>query len=432
MTLGNAAFLFVGLLAGIFALIGLLDAVKGTPVKRVVGFGGVTLPGVRDDAFLPSMELACRTELYEGNRAEFFWNGDQTYPRLWADLRAAKGSITFQMYWCKPGRMADQLAEILIERARAGVEILLLYDAWGSSWKRHYVQRLEEAGVRAKKFRPLHLLALNIINHRAHIRVVCIDGRIGWTGGFGIDDKWFGNGRSKGQWRDSNVRFTGPAVSQLQSAFTACWAETSGELLVGDRLYPVNDENTDARDGPLTAGLLHGSPSVGSTEAERFFALSIASARERLYITNSYFVPDGDFRKLLCDAARRGVDVRILTVSDETDVKSTWYAGRARYEQLLRAGVRVFEYQPTMIHAKTLVVDGFWSAVGSMNADNRSLSFNEETVLLILNADASRTLESHFMEDLKHSREILLHEFSGRGAIERLKEAVCYAFWRVL
>ena len=432
MTLGNAAFLLVGLLAGIFALIGLLDAVKGTPVKRVVGFGGVTLPSVRDDAFLPSMELASRTELYEGNRAEFFWNGDQTYPRLWSDLRAAKGSITFQMYWCKPGRMADQLAEILIERARAGVEILLLYDAWGSSWKRHYVQRLQDAGVRAKKFRPLHLLALNIINHRAHIRVVCIDGRIGWTGGFGIDDKWFGNGRSKGQWRDSNVRFTGPAVSQLQSAFTACWAETSGELLVGERLYPVNDENTDERDGPLTAGLLHGSPSVGSTEAERFFALSIASARERLYITNSYFVPDGDFRKLLCDAARRGVDVRILTVSDETDVKSTWYAGRARYEQLLRAGVRVFEYQPTMIHAKTLVVDGFWSAIGSMNADNRSLSFNEETVLLMLNADASRTLESHFMEDLKHSREILLDEFSGRGAIERLKEAVCYAFWRVL
>jgi cardiolipin synthase len=432
MTLGNAAFLVVGILAGIFALIGLLDAVKGTPVKRVIGLAGARVPAVREKAFLPSMELACRTELYEGNRAELLWNGDQTYPRLWDDLRSAKRSITFQMYWCKPGRMADTLAEILIERARAGVEVLVLYDAWGSSWKRHYVQRLRDGGVRAEKFRPLRLLALNIINHRSHIRVVCVDGRIGWTGGFGIDDKWYGDGRSKGQWRDSNVRFTGPAVSQLQSAFTACWAETTGELLVGDRLYPVNDENTDEADGPLTAGVLHGSPSVGSTEAERFLALSIASSRERLYVTNSYFVPDGDFRHLVCDAAARGVDVRILTVSDETDVKSTWYAGRARYEQLLGAGVRIFEYQPTMIHAKTLVVDGLWSAVGSMNVDNRSLSFNEETVLLMLNAEASQTVESHFLEDLKFAREIRLDEFRKRGAIERIKEAVCYAFWRVL
>ena len=432
MTVANAAFLLLGILAGVFALIGLLDAVKGTPVKRVLGFAGEPLPAVRDKAFLPSMELACRTELHEGNNAEFFWNGDGTYPRLWEDLRSAKRSITFQMYWCKPGRMADMLAEILIERARAGVDVLLLYDAWGSSWKRDYLERLRQGGVRARKFRPLHLLALNIINHRAHIRVVCVDGRIGWTGGFGIDDKWFGDGRSRGQWRDSNVRFTGPAVSQLQSAFTACWAETTGELLVGERLYPVNDENQDGRDGPLRAGLLHGSPSVGSTEAERFFALSIASARERLYITNSYFVPDRDFRNLLCDAARRGVDVRILTVSDATDVKSTWYAGRARYEQLLSAGVRVFEYQPTMIHAKTLVVDGFWSAVGSMNADNRSLSFNEETVLVMLDADASGVIESHFMADLAFGREIRLDEFRRRGAIERLKESVCYAFWRVL
>src|SRR5687768_11602416 len=245
MSVGNAAFLLLGHLVGIFAFIGVLDAVKGTPVKRVIGFGGATLPGVRDHAFLPSMELACRTELYEGNQAEFFWNGDQTYPRLWEDLRSAKSSITFLMYWCKPGRMADTLAEIILERARAGVEVLLLYDAWGSSWKRRYVQRLKDGGVRVEKFRPLRLHALNVINHRSHIRVVCIDGRIGWTGGFGIDDKWFGDGRSKEQWRDSNVRFTGPAVSQLQSAFIACWAEASGELLVGERLYTVNTENGD-------------------------------------------------------------------------------------------------------------------------------------------------------------------------------------------
>ena len=432
MTLANAAFLFFGIIAGVLAFIGLLDAVKGTPVKRVVDFRGAGLPSVRDDAFQTSMELASRTEMCEGNRAEYFWNGDQTYPRLWADLRAAKESITFQMYWCKPGRMAEELAEILIERVRAGVDVLILYDAWGSSWKRDYVKRLRDAGVNIRKFRPVTITALNVINHRSHIRVVCVDGRIGWTGGFGIDDKWFGDGRTKGQWRDSNVRFTGPAVAQLQSIFTACWAETSGELLVGRRLYPVNDENTGAEHGPVNAGVLHGSPSVGSTEAERFFALAIACAKEKLYITNSYFVPDRDFRNLMCDAARRGVDVRILTVSDESDVKSTWYAGRARYEQLLSGGVRIFEYQPTMIHAKALVVDGFFCAVGSMNADNRSLSFNEESVLLALNEQASAVVESQFSEDLKFTKEIKLEEFRKRGLMNRVKEKACYAFYRVL
>ena len=432
MTWSNAGFLLLGIVASALALIGFLDAVKGTPVKRVLGFGGARLPAVRDTAFLASMELVSRTALAPGNRAEFFWNGDQTYPRLWLDLRDARQSITLQMYYCKPGRMADTLSEILIDRAKNGVDVLVLYDAWGSSWKKQYVERLEAGGVRIEKFRPVTLMALNIINHRAHVRVVCVDGRIGWTGGFGIDDKWFGDGRTHGQWRDSNVRFTGPAVSQLQSAFTACWAEATNELLVGDRLYPVTDENTDRRDGPLLAGLLHGSPSIGSTEAERFFALSIACAREKLYITNSYFVPDGDFRKLICDAARRGVDTRILTVSRETDVKSTWYAGRARYEQLLKAGVRIFEYRPTMMHAKTLVVDGHWCAVGSMNADNRSLSFNEETVLLMLDDAAAATIEGHFTDDLAHADEIHLDSFRRRGLLTRVKEVVSYAFWRVL
>lgn len=432
MTATNIVFLFGGILLGTLAFIGVLDAVKGTPVKRVLRFGGGQPPSVRDPAFQPSMELATRTQLFRGNRAEFFCNGDETYPRLWQDLRAATSSITLQMYYCKPGRMADMLADILSERARAGVDVLFLYDAWGSSWKDDYVKPLRAAGVRIHKFRPLSLTSLNILNHRAHTRVICVDGRIGWTGGFGIDDKWFGGGRAHNEWRDSNVRFTGPAVSQLQSAFTACWAEATGEMLVGPRLYPVNDETADGNDGPLLAGLLHGSPSVGSTEAERFFALSIASAKEKLYITNSYFVPDRDFRALIADAARRGVDVRILTVSDKTDVKSTWYAGRARYEQLLRAGVRIFEYQPTMMHAKTIVVDDHWCAVGSMNADNRSLSFNEETVLLMLDDDAAATIERHFHEDMAHCREIRLEEFRQRGVMDRLKELACYAVWRVL
>jgi cardiolipin synthase len=374
------------------------------------------------------MELVSRAAVRDGNRAEMFWNGDQTYPRLWADLRAAKTSITIQLYYCEPGRMADELSAILIERAKAGVRVLFLYDAFGTSFKKEYLAVLKGAGVRMEPFRPIALMALNKVQHRAHIRVVCIDGEVGWTGGFGISDKWFGNGRSKGQWRDSNVRFTGPTVQQLQAAFSACWAESTGELLI----FPVKDHAADNAEGTFRAGLLHASPSVGSTEAERFFTTSIASARKTLYITNSYFVPDREIRGLIVAAAIRGVDTRILTVSSETDVKSTWYAGRARYEELLRAGVRIYEYKPSMMHAKTLTVDGHFAAVGSMNADNRSLSLNEETVLMMFDARAARTLEQHFINDISFAEEIVLTSFQKRGFVDRIKETACYALWRVL
>jgi cardiolipin synthase len=397
-------------------------------VRTVAQFGDGQPSAVDEPGFRSALELVSRTPLHEGHHVEIFMNGDETYSRLWGDLRGARQSITLQLYYCEPGRMANELRDILVDRARAGVRILFLYDAFGSSFPKEYVRELKAAGITAEPFRPLSVLAANHLQNRAHIRVVCVDGRIGYTGGFGIADKWFGNGRDEGQWRDSNVRFTGPAVHQLQSAFAACWAETTGDLLVGDILFPLQEP----RDGAVLAGLLHGSPSVGSTEAERFFAMSIASARKRLWITNSYFVPDRDFRQMIARAAKRGVDTRILTAGPKTDVKSTLYAGRARYEELLKAGVRIYEYRNTMMHAKTLVVDGLWSAVGSMNADNRSLSFNEETVLMMLDAGTAATLERHFTDDIAHSDEILLAGFRQRGAWDRLKEHVTHLVWRVL
>lgn len=428
MTISSVAYLLFGLVAGLLAFIGLMSAVKGTPVHRVGSLPADAQPPTDSRAFRDAMELVSKTPLSPGHQVEIFTNGDQTYPRLWEDLRGARESITMQMYYCEAGRMADMLSEILIERARAGLKVMLLYDAFGSSFKKEYLAALTAAGVQAESFRPLKLVAMRTMQNRAHMRVVCIDGCIGYTGGFGISDKWFGNGRDKDQWRDSNVRFSGPAVRQLQAGFVACWAEATGDLLVGNMLFPPCET---ASEGAI-AGLLHCSPSVGSTEAERFFALSIASARKRLYITNSYFVPDKEFRTMIADAARRGVDTRVLTAGMSSDVKSTLYASRSRYEELLEAGVRMYEYRETMMHAKTIVVDGQWSAAGSMNADNRSLSFNEETVLLMLDDKLGSALERHFMEDIAHADEIDLATFKQRGAMDRLKEHVTHLLWRVL
>ena len=430
--LANVGFLVLGLLVGIFALIGIIDAVRQTPITTVRALGDEDPPAVGDSLFMETMELMSRTSLQPGHQVEVLTCGDETYPGLWEDLRNARHSIVMQQYYCKPGRMADMLLEILVARASAGVSVYFLYDAFGSSLPKQYFGALRRAGVKTAAFRPLRVTSLNTVHHRSHIRVVVVDGQIGYTGGFGIDDKWFGNGRQRDQWRDTNARFIGPAVRQLQATFVACWAEATGELLTGTMLFPDAGESPAASDDGALAGVLHASPSVGSTDAERFFALSIAGARKTLYITNSYFVPDRDFRRMIGDAARRGVDTRVLTTGDETDIKSTLYAGRARYTQLLSAGVRIYEYLPTMMHAKSLVVDGTWVAVGSMNADNRSLSFNEEVNLLALDSTLGATLDRMFFDDLQHAKEIKLDEFRRRPLRQKLIERAAYGLWRVL
>jgi cardiolipin synthase len=303
--------------------------------------------------------LLTNTVLGGGNRVELALDGDGTFPRLWDDLRSAQQSIVIQNYYKQSGYVADTLGRILLERAAAGVRILLLYDAFGtSSISAERLAAFRAAGIQAVPFRPFRLSTLWVVQNRSHVRAIVIDGQIGWTGGFGIDDKWLGDGRTNGAWRETNVRFAGPAVLQLEAAFAAAWAEATGVLITG-RTTP----NPHA-DGVTMAGLLHTSPTLGSTAAERFLALSIAGAQRTLYITNAYFAPDHNFVDLLVRAARRDVDVRLLVGGPRTDIRMARQAGRARYERLLAAGVRIYEWQPSTLHAKTFVVDGLWSSVG--------------------------------------------------------------------
>jgi cardiolipin synthase len=424
----------VGVLIAVLLLIGVLDVVRGTPI-RAVGLPGdpTGCPAIGDPFFSEAIELLTKVKLEPGHHVEIFINGDQTYDRLWADLRSATTSITMQMYYCNKGKMADELHAILSDRASQGVEVYFLFDSFGTTLPKEYFETLRSAGVHTTPFRPVSIRSLQKAQHRAHIRVVVVDGKVGYTGGFGIDDKWYGTGRAKDEWRDSNVRFTGPAVRQLQATFVVCWGEACGRLLTSEKLFPVEtDGDGSIAASGVCAAILHASPTIGSTTAERFFVLSIAAARERLYLTNSYFVPDKAFRQLLCDAAGRGVDVRILTTSKETDVKSTWLAGRARYEELFKGGVKIYEYQPAMMHAKTIVVDGAWMSVGSMNADNRSISFNEESNLVVLDKAAGKKMEDLFLQDLEYSEEIDPVEFAKRPLYKRIAERACHLIWRIL
>ena len=413
-----------------FSCVGLLYLTRGTPVSSVRTFGQAPPPAVMDPLFRRTVDLHAGMTMERGNNVEVLFNGNQTYPRLWADLRSARQTITLQMYYANPGKVADTLKSILIDRARAGVRVLFLQDAIGSqNLTDEWQDSLRAAGVQVAIFRPPRWYQLDKAGHRSHIRVVVVDGHIGYTGGFGIDDKWLGDGRKNESWRDTNVRFTGPAVMQLQATFAAGWAEATGELVTGQLFFPLEEF---AHDGDDFGALLHMAPTVGSTPAERFLALSIEGARTTMYIANSYFVPDDDFRRMLVAAAQRGVDVRILTASDKTDIKTTWYAGRKRYEELLEGGVRVYEYAPTMMHAKTFVIDGVWSTVGTMNFDNRSLAFNDESNLVTFDQRVGAVMDSVFLEDLTHSTEIKLATFRRRPWYQKVFETGASLLSRVL
>ena len=419
------------LFALMLALIGILSVTHDTPVRNVIAEGDKDgPPAIEDSLFSRSIELFTGTHIDPGNNVRILLNGNGTYPQLWKDLASAERTITVQMYYSQPGAVADTMAKYLIDRAQHKVRVLLLLDAFGSQpLKRDWMQRLKAAGVEVVWLRPLRWYSLQKAAQRSHVRVVVVDGRIGYTGGFGLADYWLGDGHHEDQWRETNVRFEGPTVAALQATFAAGWAEATGELLTGDMFFP---KSSFADVGNMKAGLMHSVPSTGSTPAERFLALSIAGARKSLYISNSYFVPGESFMQLLLAAARRGVDVRVLTVSKKTDVKTTWYAGRTYYEKLLAGGVKIYEYQPTMMHAKSMVVDGVWSYVGSMNFDNRSLSFNDESLLVALDPAVGAQMNSIFMDDIKWSQEMKLDEFRKRPLSNKILEWGAQKLRRVL
>jgi cardiolipin synthase len=409
------------------ALIGFLHLTRGTAVRHVRGVAADGVPiSVSEPQFPLVATMMTGAWLASGNRVEVTLNGDGTYERLWEDLRAARQSITLQLYYGAPGRMAATLQEILLERAKAGVRVLVLYDAFGTvDIPEAHRDALRAAGVIVEPFRPIRLGTLHLAQNRSHVRGIVIDSRVGWTGGFGIDDKWFGDGRTNGSWRETNVRFEGPAVRQLQAAFAAAWVEATGVLFTG-RATLTPQENG------VTAALLFTSPTLGSTAAERFFALSIAGARKTLYITNAYFAPDRSFIELLASAARRGVDVRVLTAGSRTDVNVVRLAGRAWYDTLLSAGVRVYEWQPSTLHAKTFVIDGEWLTIGSMNFDNRSMALNDEATLMVSDRTVGGQMEHLFLEDLRYAQEITLDAFRRRSWLQRVAERGARFFTRLL
>jgi cardiolipin synthase A/B len=358
--------------------------------------------------------------VYRGGRMTLLQNGDRFYPAMLDAIRAARDTVNFEVYIFEPDEIGRQFMDALSERARAGIEVRLLVDWFGSlKLKPRHRRELAEAGVKVETFRPLNLRNLVRIYRRTHRRAIVIDGRIAFTGGAAISKKWAGDVRTRHEWRDSMTRITGPLVGGIQSAFVENWVYCTGEVLAGARFFPP----TEPEPGPCSISVVS-SPSDAQQPIRLLFWLSFANARRRLWICNSYFIPDPRLRKAVVDRALRGVDVRILVPGNHTDAVPVQLAGRTYYGELLVAGVRIFEFQPAMMHAKTLVVDDCWSVVGSANLDERSMELNEENVTGIADEEFARAIAEGLEDDFARSREVTLDQWRRRPLWQRGLEAL--------
>jgi len=376
--------------------------------------------GVRDVAFLQTMHALTGTAISEHNRVEVLRNGVRIFPSMLAAIRAAKRTINVEFYIYWDGEVGRMFAEALAERARAGVKVNVILDAVGSAAiSRDLTEFLQRNGVQVEWYHPLRWYTLSRVNHRTHRKLLIVDGEVGFCGGVGIADEWQGDADSKDHWRETMVRVEGPVVTQMQFAFMDNWIKSRGELLTGLEYFPQV-----APRGTCLAQVVKSSPSEGSSTAKLLYTVSIVSAKKSIYINSAYFVPDRDTTRALEGAVRRGVDVRVIVPGEYTDVPIVRHAGRFYYGNLLRRGIRIFEYQPTMMHAKTMVVDGIWSTIGSSNFDDRSFRLNDEVNVNIYDEGVAAQMEQMFFEDLARSEEMTRRRWLERPWLERVKERV--------
>jgi cardiolipin synthase len=396
-----------------------------TSCARVPSHFAVPQLAVADPAFIPTIEAYTVAPVGGGNTVDVLLNGDQIFPAQLAAIRSARATITYAQYFYVEGPIARELAEAFADRCRAGVRAHILLDGFGAiQMPAEYRETMTRAGCQAATFRPLSPLSLlaavgfGRANKRNHRRILVVDGRVGFTGGSGVGPKWTGDGRTKGHWRDTDVRVEGPVVASLQGAFVENWLDTTGEVLGGESYFP-----RPSRPGSVSAQVVRSSPAGGSFSMYTMFLLAISSARRSIYVTNPYFLPDARLTRALMEAPRRGVRVVVL-LPGAIDNNIVRQASRSKFGELLEAGVEIYEYQPALLHAKVMTVDGIWATIGSTNLDSRSFALNEELNAVVYDTTVVARLEQVFAEDLKYSRKIEYEQWRRRGFFNQLLEVL--------
>jgi cardiolipin synthase len=375
---------------------------------------------VGDREFLRAAEALTSAPISEGNDVELLVNGDRIFPAFLETIAAAERTVNLLTYVYWRGDIARDVAGLLARRAREGVEVNVLLDWVGSAkMDSALIDDMRDAGVCVSRFRPPKPYAIRRLNNRTHRKLLVADGRVGMTGGVGIAEEWTGDAQDPEHWRDTHVRVHGPVVRHLQGAFAENWLEATGDALVGADYLPALEPLNDG--GPMQ--LVRSRAGVGDTNVEALYFLAIESARETLDLTAAYFAPRPAFVEALCDAARRGVRVRVLVPGEHIDKEFVRIAGRRAYEALLACGIEVHEYGPTMLHAKTLCIDGAWASVGSVNFDNRSFQLHDEATLCVQSASFAGLLTEQFERDLAVSKAISPARWRRRPVHQRAAEA---------
>ena len=368
-----------------------------------------------------ALEGIIRVAATEGNLVDVLVNGDQIFPAMLEAIGEAERTIdllTF-VYW--RGGIGRTFGDALSEKARSGVRVRVLLDAWGcSSIDPGLVSEMEDAGVRVRWFRPLHRLQPTKANHRTHRKVMIVDEATGFTGGVGIADEWCGDARNPDEWRDTHFRVRGPAVDGLRAAFLDNWLETDPEIFDAS----IDRFPDQPQPGGAVIQCVRSASEVGWSEVATLLLSLLQLAEDRIRITTAYFVPDDELVGNLAAASDRGVTVEILLPGPHIDKRFVQLAGEAVYDRLLEHGVRIWEYQPTMMHAKIMTVDGLVANVGSANFNARSTELDEEINLVALDPDLVALLDRQFDADLERSEEIEPGRWEDRSVVRRVLEGI--------
>jgi cardiolipin synthase A/B len=355
----------------------------------------------------------------EGNRIDVLRNGDEIFPAMLDAIEHGEHTIDFLtfVYWA--GNIGREFARRLADRAAHGVRVRVLLDAWGArTMEGSLIELMASHGVRVRWFRPLRRIWPSAINHRTHRKVLIVDEAVGFTGGVGIADEWCGDARDASEWRDTHFRVEGASVDGLRAAFLDNWAETDDELFE----EAVDRFPNQPKPGSVLVQCVRGASETGWSDMATLYRTLLQLARHRIRITTPYFVPDADLGTRLCAAADRGVDVQVLLPGPVMDKRFVQIAAEGNYDSLLEHGITVWNFQPTMLHAKVLTVDGLVANVGSANFNPRSVTWDEEINVVALDAALTSVLDAQFDDDLERSVRIEPGRWRRRSLLQQAAE----------
>jgi len=362
------------------------------------------------------------SEVQHTDTVEVLTNGDAFYAAELAAIQASRLSVHIEAFILHPSRISDRFLAALIACANRGVRVRVVVDAIGSfPTPNSYFDGLRAVGGRVAWYQPIRWYTLKRFNNRSHRDLIVVDGEVGFIGGAGIAAHWSEPAGGNPPWRDTMVRVTGSVVAGLQSAFLENWLEATGEILVGRDSFPP--EQPLSRGAP--AVVVAGTPSPArASRARLLFQLLLATASKSIEITSPYFLPDRSARRELIAAATRNVCVRLLVPGNHNNHPIARLASRRQYGELLRGGIEIFEYEPGMIHAKIMVVDGRYGVVGSTNFDSRSFELNDEVNLALFDTEVASRLVRDFEQDLRSAGQVKLEDWRRRSLLERLLASV--------